>query len=284
MYSTIVDVTILHQNLSNPDWVVVDCRFRLDNKVNGGERYLEAHIPGALYAHLDDDLAGPPAPNEGRHPLPDLDTFRAKVGAWGIANHSQVVVYDDMGGMFAARLWWMLRYLGHRAVAVLDGGWTAWQQAGYPTRSGAESRPAALFTGDPKPDMVATMAEVEALVAAGNGGRLVDSRDPKRYRGEYEPIDPKAGHIPGAKNRFLGDNLDRQQQFRPADELKAAFQEKLGEQAPEDTIVYCGSGVTACHNLLAMSVAGLEGARLFIPSWSGWSSNPDRAIETESTP
>jgi thiosulfate/3-mercaptopyruvate sulfurtransferase len=280
MYTTIIDVTTLHENLSNPDWVVVDCRFRLDNKSNGRERYLESHVPGAVYAHLDEDLAGVPTQDTGRHPLPDLETFRATLGTWGISNDSQVVVYDDIGGSFAARLWWMLRYLGHSAVAVLDGGWRAWVDAGYPRTSGAENRQGAIFTGEPNPTMVATMAEVENLVVEGNGGKLIDSRDPKRYRGEHEPIDSQAGHIPGAKNRFLGDNLDSHQQFLPADTLRTAFEDVLGEQSPHETVVYCGSGVTACHNLLAMSIAGLEGARLFIPSWSGWSSNPDRPIET----
>ena len=281
MYSTIVDVATLHENLSNPKLAVVDCRFRLENSNNGRERYLESHIPGAVYAHLDNDLAGIPAEDTGRHPLPDLDTFRAKLSAWGISDDSQVVVYDDIGGGFAARLWWMLRYLGHPAVAVLDGGWKAWIEAEYPTTSGEEQRPPAVFTGEPNSAMVATMEVVENLVAAGNGGQLIDSRDPRRYRGEHEPIDPKAGHIPGAKNRFLGNNLDSTQHFRPAEELRAAFNNLLGEQSPTDTIVYCGSGVTACHNLLAMSIARVEGARLFIPSWSGWSSNPNRPIETE---
>jgi thiosulfate/3-mercaptopyruvate sulfurtransferase len=280
MYTTIIDVDTLYNHLSDPTWAVVDCRFRLDNPNAGRDLYVESHIPGAVYAHTDDDLAGLPAEDTGRHPLPDLDTFRDTLGGWGIGKDTQVVVYDDLGGAYAARLWWMLRYLGHSAVALLDGGWKAWMAAGHPTRSGEEQPAPAHFTGEPNPAMIATMAEVEQLVAQGKGNLLIDSRDPKRYRGEHEPIDPVAGHIPGAKNHFLGNNIERNQRFRTAADLRATFDELLGEQSPTDTIVYCGSGVTACQNLLAMSIARLEGARLFIPSWSGWVSNPNRPIET----
>lgn len=280
MYTTIIDVTTLHENRMNPRWAIVDCRFRLDNKNNGRERYLESHIPGAVYAHVDEDLADPPTAELGRHPLPDLDTFRATLGKWGIGNDTQVVVYDDMGGAFAARLWWMLRYLGHSAVAVLDGGWQAWVKAEYVTHSGEEQHLPTVFTGEPNSAMVATMAEVEQLIEKGNGEKLIDSRDPKRYRGELEPIDPRAGHIPGAKNHFFGTNLDTTQHFRPAEKLRTMFNDLLGDQPAEEAIVYCGSGVTACQNLLALSIAGLEGARLFTSSWSGWSSNPHRPIET----
>lgn len=276
----IVDAATVHANLYNPKWVIVDCRFRLENKNNGRERYLESHIPGAVYAHVDDDLAGPPIPDSGRHPLPDLNGFRATLGAWGIGNDSQVVVYDDMGGAFAARLWWMLRYLQHTAVAVLDGGWQAWIEAGYRTQSGEEQRARTVFTGEPNFEMLATMADVEAIINMGKGEQLIDSRDPKRYRGDFEPIDHRAGHIPGAKNHFYGANLESTQHFRPADELRTAFQELVGETPANEIIVYCGSGVTACQNLLALSIAGIEGARLFVPSWSGWSSNPNRPIET----
>lgn len=281
MYTTIIDIATLYENLPNPNWAVVDCRFRLEIKPNGRERYLEAHIPGAVYAHLDEDLAGPPTADSGRHPLPDLDLFRATLGKWGIGNNTQVVVYDDMGGAFASRLWWMLRYLGHTAVAVLDGGWQAWVDAGYTTSRGNEERLHTVFTGEPNPALVASMSEVERLVERGNGDRLLDSRDPKRYRGEHEPIDPRAGHIPGAKNHFFSTNLDTTQHFRPAEELRNTFSEIIGNHSNDETIVYCGSGVTACQNLLALSIAGLEGARLFIPSWSGWSSNPNRPIETD---
>lgn len=278
MYRTLVAPDTLRERLDDPLWRVVDCRFRLDQPDEGRTLYLTSHVPGAVYADLDRDLAAPPRPDEGRHPLPDLERFRATLGRWGIGEGVQVVCYDDSGGALAARLWWMLRYLGHESVALLDGGWQAWLARDYPTASGEESVRAATFHGEPRPEMVASLDEVARLVEAGEGERLIDARDERRYRGEIEPIDPVAGHIPGARNRPYARNLDDAGRLREPSVLADEFRATLGERAPGDAIVYCGSGVSACHNLLAMEHAGLGGARLFIPSWSGWSANPDRPV------
>ncbi|MCB9128616.1 MAG: sulfurtransferase [Ardenticatenales bacterium] len=279
MYTTLITTEELAANLDDPQWVVVDCRFRLDDPDEGRRLYEAAHIKGALYADLDRDLAGPATPNEGRHPLPDLDDFRRTLGGWGIDEGVQLVCYDDWGGALAARLWWMVRYLGHRAVAVLDGGWPAWQAAALPTASGAEQRDATIFCGDPDPQRLATMHEVEALVQRGDGQRLIDARDAARYRGDFEPIDPAAGHIPGARNYPFSENIAATGHFKADEALAAQFQTLLADLPSDEAIVYCGSGVTATHNLLAMAHAGLPEARLFVPSWSGWSSDPSRPVE-----
>ncbi len=279
MYRTMVEARVVREHLDDPAWRVADCRFRLSDPKAGRAMYLDSHIPGAIYADLDRDLAAPPRPNEGRHPLPDLERFRATLGQWGIAEGVQVVCYDDAGGMVAARLWWMLRYLGHEAVALLDGGWQGWLAQGYPTASGEEAAQATTFRGEPRPEMVASLDEVAALVERGAGSRLIDARDERRYRGEIEPIDPVAGHIPGARNRPLTQNLDESGTMLAPEVLADAFRTTLGEHSPSEAIVYCGSGVSACHNLLAMEHAGLGGARLFVPSWSGWVSDPERGVE-----
>ena len=284
MHTTLISVSELAANLGEPDWAIVDCRFRLDDPEAGRRLYEKAHIPGAVYADLDRDLAAPPAPDAGRHPLPDLDQFRQRVGQWGIGEGVQVVCYDDRGGALAARLWWMLRYLGHEAVAVLDGGWPAWVGAAQPTRSGVEHRTPTTFDGEPRPERLATMEEVEALVERGEGQRLLDARDAARYRGEFETIDPAAGHIPGARNHPFAQNLNDGGRFRSPDELAATYREVLAGVPSDGVISYCGSGVTATHNILAMVHAGLAEPRLFIPSWSGWSSNPDRPIEQGDDP
>lgn len=278
VYTTTAAAEVLSRHLENAGWVVVDCRYRLGDAEAGRRAYLEAHVQGAVYADLNRELAGPPGGDAGRHPLPHLDTFRVTLGGWGIGEGAQVVCYDDAGGAYAARLWWMLRYLGHRAVAVLDGGWQAWVAGGYPTSSGEERASPVTFTGEPDPAMVASLEEVAALSA--EGGLLVDSRDAARYRGEVEPIDAAAGHIPGARNRPYARNLKADGTLRSAEELAQDWRAVLGEEDPAEAVVYCGSGVTACHNLLSLEVAGLSGARLFVPSWSGWSANPERPVAT----
>ena len=281
VYNTLISATALSSHLDNPAWVVLDCRFRLNDPQAGRSMYHEAHIPGALYADLDRDLSRAPAtPDEGRHPLPDLKVFKAKLGNWGINNGVQVVCYDDFGGMLAARLWWMLRYLGHEAVAVLDGGWPSWLAHKFPTSNQHESSWPTTFEGNPRPKMLASLEDVAQLSAQGDGWRLVDARDAARYRGEKEPIDAKAGHIPGARNRPYAENLTPIGTMQNADQLQQSWQALLGDESPSNLIMYCGSGVSACHNLLAMEHVGLGGARLFIPSWSGWSADPARPIET----
>lgn len=280
MYETIIQPTELATHLERADWAVIDCRFRLADPEAGHALYVDGHIPGAVYADLDRDLSGPPGGERGRHPLPALDDFRRTLSGWGITEGVQVVVYDDAGGGIAGRLWWMLRYLGHSAVALLDGGWPAWVAAALPTRRGVERRPVRPFLGQPDPSRLASLDEVVALVERGEGARLVDARAAERYRGEQEPLDPRAGHIPGARNRPFRDNLDRDGRMKPVAALQAEWEALLEADDAGEAIAYCGSGVSACLNILAMRHAGLPAARLFVPSWSGWSADERRPGES----
>ncbi len=280
---SLVTVEELAPHLDDPSWAIFDCRFDLTRPDWGEEAYIQAHIPGALYAHLDRDLSAEPTGINGRHPLPSGDVLAALFSRLGISDETQVVAYDDKGGPYAARLWWSLRYLGHAAAAVLDGGLQAWQEAGLPTSAGRESRPAARFTPRPRPGMRVSVDEV--LTHLGDPRwLLLDARAPERYRGEQEPYDPVAGHIPGARNRFWKDNLDARGRFLPPEELRRQFEALLQGASASDLVVYCGSGVTACHYLLALEAAGLEGARLYPGSWSEWCSDPRRPIATGPEP
>ncbi len=280
MHQTLISAERLKENLENPDWAVVDCRFWLAEPERGERDYRRAHIPGAVYAHLDRHLSAPViAGQTGRHPLPEAATFARTLSGWGIGAGVQVVAYDDSGGGIAARLWWMLRWLGHNAVAVLDGGWTAWQGRGYPVRGGEERRSPRPFTPRPRPELLASAAEVERL-RTDPAFRLLDARNADRYRGENETIDPVAGHIPGAISAPYAENLTAEGYFRPAAELRARFSPLLGDTPPARTVVYCGSGVTAAHNLLAMLHAGLGEARLYAGSWSEWITDPRRPVAT----
>ena len=272
MYKTLIDVETLAKNLEMPDWVIVDCRFSLADTAVGHQNYQQAHIPGAVYAHLDDDLSGPPVTDHGRHPLPTPQRLAQLFSRLGIDEMSQVVAYDDAGGMIAARLWWMLRYMGHDGVAVLDGGWQAWQAAEMPTQAGIEKNEAAQFSGRPNPKWVVTLNEV------ADQPLLIDARGPERYRGEIEPLDPQPGHIPGAQNLPYEKLLDEHGRFHPADEMKAELTAVLGGKSGEAATFYCGSGVSACVNLLAMAHVGLGNGRLYVGSWSEWSSDPERPI------
>lgn len=274
MYKTLIDVDTLAEHLEQDNWVIVDCRFSLADTAAGYQSYQTAHIPGAVYAHLDDDLSGPPLTDHGRHPLPTPQRLAQLFSRLGIDEMSQVVAYDDAGGMIAARLWWMLRYMQHEAVAVLDGGWRVWQAAGLPKKPGVEQNEAAQFTGRPQPKWIVTLGEV------GSQPLLIDARAPERYRGEREPLDPQPGHIPGAVNLPFEKLLDENGRFRPAAELKAGLKAALGSIAPEAATFYCGSGVSACMNLLAMVHVGLGKGRLYVGSWSEWSSDPERPIAT----
>lgn len=277
MHTTIVSPDVLASHLTG-DWVIVDCRFDLHNPAWGREQYLEAHIPGAVYAHLNDDLSGPLTGRNGRHPLPDIATLSATLGRLGVSNGVQVAAYDQDAGMYASRLWWLLRYAGHAAVAVLDGGWAAWSREGRPARSGHEDRPHAVFV--PGTPLEQPVLVEEAAASIDDSGRvLVDARAPERYAGRIEPIDRVAGHIPGAINHFFKDNLTAEGTLLPADVLREKFTRLLRNHEPAQAVMYCGSGVTACHNLLAMEHAGLHGARLYAGSWSEWSSDPSRPIE-----
>lgn len=276
--TTLIDAETLHARSRDPDLVIVDARFNLFDVDEGRAAYLDAHIPGAVYVHLDDDLSGPPLTDAGRHPLPSPEALQALFSRLGIGAGSQVVAYDQRDGMVAARLWWMLRYMGHTAVAVLDGGWKAWTEAGYATAPGEESRAASVFQGSPRNDRLVTVDDV------AGAPRLVDCRDPRRYRGEEEPLDPVAGHIPGALNRFHRENLDAEGRFLPAAELAQGFDALLAGTPATETVYYCGSGVTACHGLLAAIHAGLGEGRLYVGSWSEWCGDDGRPVATGPDP
>jgi thiosulfate/3-mercaptopyruvate sulfurtransferase len=280
MYATLISTETFGQHLNDPEWAVVDCRFYLADPGRGRREYLLAHIPGAIYAHLDEDLSGPVRRGvTGRHPLPGVDQAAGTFGGLGIGPGVQVVAYDDAGGaLAAARLWWLLRWLGHPAVAVLDGGWTAWQAEGRPVKTGEEKRQRREFVPRPRPELVVEAAEVE-MRRRDPAFRLFDVRLPERYRGDKEPIDPVAGHIPGALNLPYVENLGPDGKFRSKDALRSMYRAALGELPAERAIFYCGSGATAAHNLLAMLHAGLGEARLYAGSWSEWITDPGRQVD-----
>jgi thiosulfate/3-mercaptopyruvate sulfurtransferase len=282
-FGPLVDVDTLARHLGQPDWIVVDCRFTLTDPPAGRAAYDRGHIPGARYAHLDDDLARHPSAGEGRHPLPDPSLFAATLGGWGIDRDTTVVAYDEASGAVAARLWWLLRWLGHERCAVLDGGFAAWQAAGGPLEQDAPRIAARRYElRQPAHDAVVATRDVAARVAAGD--LLLDARAAPRYRGEQEPIDPKAGHVPGARNRPFAANVTAAGVFRPAAELRAELTELLDGRDASRVIAMCGSGVTACHLLLALEAAGLGQGRLYAGSWSEWIRDPERPIRTGAEP
>ncbi|MFN2223921.1 MAG: sulfurtransferase [Candidatus Promineifilaceae bacterium] len=277
-YTTLISAAELAQHLDDSVWVVVDCRFALADTERGRRDYLAAHIPGALYAHLDEDLSGLViAGQTGRHPLPDIESFVRTLGGWGIGDGVQVVAYDDATGGIAARLWWMLRWLGHDAVAVLDGGWAQWSKQELPVRAGQESKPERVFEARPRPELLVSTAAVEAMSRAGRP-LLFDSRTADRYRGESETIDPVAGHIPGAISAPYPTNIGPDGLFLPEEVLKTRFEALLGGAPTEEAVFYCGSGVTAAQNLLAIAHAGLGDARLYGGSWSEWIADRSRPV------
>ncbi len=276
-YSTLIDPALLAQRLDDPLWAIVDCRFDLAATGWGEAEYRAAHIPGAVYAHLDRDLSGPKTGRNGRHPLPPIAMLQHRLGQWGVGPGVQVVAYDQSDGMYASRLWWLLRYLGHASVAVLDGGFARWVREGHPTRAGDEHRAPAVFTGAPSDEMAVTAAEVEHL-RQDPLRRLLDARAPARFRGETEPIDPVAGHIPGAVNYFYKDSLHADGTFLPPDALRVKLLARLAGAPPAAAVAYCGSGVAACHPLLALEHAGLTGGRLYPGSWSEWCADSTRPV------
>jgi thiosulfate/3-mercaptopyruvate sulfurtransferase len=281
MFTTLITPDDLTPHLADPEWVVIDCRFDLAVPSRGEELYLESHIPGARYAHLDRDLSGEKTGSNGRHPLPTAEQMRERFGAFGISPGRQVVVYDADSGMHASRLWWMLRFMGHDAVALLDGGFARWTREGRAVRGGQEQWRPGTFVGAPRESWRLSAADVEQGLQDPSRV-LVDARAEERFRGENETIDKKAGHIPGARSFFFQRNLTADKTFKTPDQLRAEWQALLGNTRPEDVVMYCGSGVTACHNLLALEHAGLGGARIFPGSWSEWSSDPSRPIATSS--
>lgn len=281
-FTTLVSTEELSRHLDDPDWIVFDCRHDLERPEHGPREYAKSHIPGARFLHTDTDLSGPTTGKNGRHPLPDPEVFARKLGAAGVDRAKQVVAYDAHGGSYAARLWWMLRWLGHDAVAVLDGGWGKWLREDRPETSVAPMPVPATFVPSVRRPPVDT-AFVRAHLRDPSIA-VVDARSAERYRGETEPLDPVAGHIPGSINRPFKENLAGGGVFKSADALRAAWRPALGSVAPGSVVHTCGSGVSACHNLLAMEIAGLGGSRLYAGSWSEWCADPDRPIATGPNP
>ncbi|HVH26313.1 MAG TPA: sulfurtransferase [Vicinamibacterales bacterium] len=279
-YKTIITTDALAAHLSDRHFVLVDCRFKLDDVGWGEQQWRVGHIPGAVYAHLDRDLSGPKTGTNGRHPLPDPDVFARTLGRFGIGDH-QVVAYDQDTGMFASRLWWLLRWMGHDAVAVLDGGFARWVEEGRVVSESDSSRPAAEFHGSARSDMTVT-ADTVATVSARSDWRVLDARAPERYRGEVEPMDLVAGHIPGAASYFFQRNLNDRGGFRTPEDLRERLRAVTGDVSPDHIVSYCGSGVQASHNLLALEHAGIQGAKLYPGSWSEWVSDPSRPVATGS--
>ena len=255
--------------------LIVDCSFDLADPAAGERAFAQGHLPGAIYARLDRDLAGAKTGRNGRHPLPARADWAATLERLGVTPARAVVLYDAQGGMYAARAWWMLLWAGHRAASVLDGVLPAWKAAGGALETGAAT-PVAAAGAYPLGDSLVASVDADTLAKSLGRVTLLDARAGERYRGEVEPLDRRAGHIPGARSRFFKDNLDAQGRFRPAAELHAAF--TAFGAVPARVVHQCGSGVTACHNLLAMEVAGLPGSALYPGSWSEWSSDPARPV------
>jgi thiosulfate/3-mercaptopyruvate sulfurtransferase len=285
-YRTLIDASTLQQTLQQdladnraPNWVLLDCRFNLIQPDAGRALYRQGHIPTAQYADLNLDLSSPITATSGRHPLPDPKRLAQRLGQWGIGPDTQVVVYDDMGGAMASRGWWLLRWLGHDRVALLDGGLPAWIAAGGEL-SAAASQPAPC-AAYPLALHRNWVVGCEAVVAnlAGQSFTLIDARNVERFRGEQEPIDPVAGRVPGALNRPVPDNLTATGRFKPADQLRVEWLALLGDVESDQVVTMCGSGVTACHLLLSLELAGLSGARLYAGSWSEWIRDANRPVE-----
>jgi thiosulfate/3-mercaptopyruvate sulfurtransferase len=277
-YTTLISTADLSANLDR-GWIVVDCRYDLHADDWGHQQYLQAHIPRAAYVSLSHDLSSPPTGANGRHPIPSLDAMAATFGRLGIGNDVQVVAYDQDNGMFASRFWWMLRFAGHDTVAVLDGGWAKWAGEGRPLRSGTETPEPATFIARWRSDWLLDARDV-AAVYQDPATLLIDARAPERFEGRSEPLDRQPGHIPGAANHPYRTNLSDDNTMLPPQTLREQFLRDLQGHAPAQAVMYCGSGVTACQNLLAMEHAGLPGARLYAGSWSEWSSDPARPVET----
>ncbi len=287
MFTTLIDAHELAGYRGNPDWVLLDCRFDLARPQWGPQAYAAGHLPGALYAHLDQDLSSPVTAQSGRHPLPPIEVFAASLARWGIDSRVQAVAYDQGNSVYAARLWWLLRWAGHAAAAVLNGGFAAWQEAGLPISTAVARRAARAFEPQVHDHSVVATAELLELVHAGElqgGARmLIDARGADRFAGQNETLDPVAGHIPGAHSAPFAGNLDPRGHFLPAALLRDRWQQRLQAVPATDVISMCGSGVTACHNLLALEHAGLTGARLYAGSWSEWIRDPARPTEPPRT-
>ena len=282
MYTTLIQLPeLLALQSSHTSVVLLDTQFDLTSSDAGEKKYMQSHVPGSHYAHLERDLSSPKHDASGRfrgrHPLPTREQFATTVAAWGITPTTQVVVLDDQAGLFAARAWWMLRWLGHDAVAVLDGGQAAWRDAGQPLSSDP-TPPSANPTPYPQRPPLVGIVDVETVVAQLGKQRIVDARAAERFRGEVEPLDAAAGHIPGARNRPFKDNLQADSRFKPAELLREEWQTILAQYNPADVVHQCGSGASACHNLLALDIAGYASGLLYPGSWSEWSADSSRPV------
>ncbi len=276
-YTTLVDVATLQAHLDDPSWLVVDVRHQLADTGYGERAYAAGHIPGAVFLHCDRDLSGSMTGSNGRHPLPDAEKLAKRLGEIGVGATTQVVVYDDAQGMIAGRLWWLLRWLGHDSVALLDGGLQAWQAASGALTGVLPILSAQTFVARPQDRLVKADYVLERIETPHM--HLVDARSADRFRGENESIDPVGGHIPGAVNRFFKDNLQPDGRFKPAAELRAEWLAVLAGALPDQVVHQCGSGVSACLNMLAMEIAGLPGSLLYAGSWSEWCADPGRPVE-----
>jgi len=279
-FTTLISSEGLANNLNQSNWFILDARFNLADTQAGETAYRHGHIPNARYVHLDRDLSSAISSFTGRHPLPDFNSLVKKLGSWGVTNTSQIVIYDDASGAIAGRLWWLLRYLGHEKVAVLDGGLSYWQKQGHPITTHLPKITPAIYRPYVNCSTLVNAHTLEQELAK-NSITLIDARATGRYQGKVEPLDPVAGHIPKALNRPFQLNLDAQGRFLPAAELQQQFRALIGQTLATQVVHMCGSGVTACHNLLAMEIAGLAGSKLYAGSWSEWISNKNRAIASD---
>ena len=276
-YQTIISVEDLNNNITNANWFIFDCRFLLKDPDGGLKKFRQGHIPGAQFADMDKDLSSPMTQSSGRHPLPDANTFIDKLRLWGVNNNSQVICYDDMSGAFAARMWWLLRWVGHKDVAVLDGGIDKWTASDLSLEVDIQTKPRGTFSGEANNAMWVDIEFVQQQLSDGNI-KLLDARSNERFTAKDHETDPVPGHIPGADNYPFAENLSQQGMFLPADVLENRFASVFSNHQQEQIINMCGSGVTACHNLLAMSIAGLPWTRLYVGSWSEWIKDKRRPV------
>lgn len=279
-FKTLVSTEELNKHLDDPDWVVFDCRFTLTDPGAGRSAYDQNHIPGARYAHLDDDLAAPVGPDTGRHPLPDPEILAGKLGTWGVDGSKQVVVYDDAFGAMAVRLWWLLKWMGHENVALLDGVLPKWIREKRPQTDQLPTITPTIFKAQVNNEMWISAGDLQNALDKGEVV-LLDARAEERFSGEVEPLDKVAGHIPGAINLPWEDNLDLGGDLLSSEELRELYQEEIGGKQAAQVVNMCGSGVTACHNILAMEHAGLHGSRLYAGSWSEWIADSSRPVATD---
>lgn len=281
-YTTLIDVDQLAGHLGQPGWVVIDCRFTLSEPLLGAAAYQKSRIPGARYADLERELSGPRRPGSGRNPLPEPGDFAATLARWSVTPESQVVVYDDSFGSIACRLWWLLRQAGHTKVALLDGGWPVWKRKKLPIEENAPPTHAGAANPYPLNPAAALLADTALVehIRRDPAWALIDARPEERYSGERETVDAVGGHIPGSRHWTFEDNLAFDGRFLNAEELRENFTPLLGAVPPTQVVHTCGSGVTACHNVLAMEHAGLSGSRLYAGSWSQWISDPARPVAT----